>query len=107
MQRVAYTTLPMQFAAVYSSFTLRLITMPSPLESFNKEEIISYALALMSSAASKLEVDDPEGAAWRIADALGALSLICGDGTQGIQSFTGLGYKLESVHDNTKQVPTT
>lgn len=81
--------------------------MPSPLESFNKEEIISYAKALLNSADSKLDVDDPEGAAWRLADALGALSLICGNDTQGVHAFTGLGYRLESVHDNTKQVPPT
>jgi hypothetical protein len=81
--------------------------MPSPLESFNKEEIISYARALLGSAESKLEVDDPEAAAWRLADALGALSLLCGNDTQGIQAFTGLGYRLESVHDNPKQVPPT
>ena len=81
--------------------------MPGPLESFNKEEIISYATALVANAVGKLELDDVEGAAWRLADALGALSLIVADDTAGIHSFTGLGYKLESIHDNTKQVPPT
>jgi hypothetical protein len=81
--------------------------MPGPLESFNKEEIISYAKALLGNAESKLEMDDPEGAAWRLADALGALSLIVEDDTAGVHRFTCLGYKLEELHDHPKQVPPT
>lgn len=74
-----------------------------PLERFNKEEIITYALSLMDSAKGRLDIEDVEGAAWRLADALGALSVVAPDGTQGVHSFTGLGYKLQVMGDKEGQ----
>ena len=34
-------------------------------------------------------------AAWRLTDALGALSKLCPEGAQGIDEYTGLGYRLD------------
>jgi len=71
--------------------------MTSPLERFNREEIMSYAMALLQQALVRLDLNEPdsvEAAAWRIADALGALSNICAPDTMGIHEVTGLGYKL-------------
>ena len=72
-----------------------------PLLGYNKEEILHYAKSQLNNAMVKLELDDPEGAAWRIADALGALGFCCAQGTQGIDTHTGLGFKLGRVDDNT------
>lgn len=70
---------------------------PHPLGSFEKEEIVSYANALLAGANSRLQTGNVAGAAWRIADALGALSFIVEADTAGIDRFTGLGFKLLKV----------
>jgi hypothetical protein len=87
--------------------TLQKLQMDSPLSKFNREEIMSYAIQLLNQAVIRLDLnepDSPEAAAWRIADALGALSNICPENTMGIHEETGLGYRL---HDNTITVPAT
>ena len=79
--------------------------MTSPLQQFNREEIISYTTQLLQQALMRLDLNEPdsvEAAAWRIADALGALSNICAPDTMGIHNETGLGYRL---HDDTITVP--
>lgn len=80
------------------------MTSHHPLQGFNKEEILHYVRSLLHNAETKLEMDDVGGAAWRLADALGALAFCAGPGTQGIDTFTGLGFKIQMVEDaNTKQ----
>lgn len=78
-----------------------------PLERFNEEELIHYAKSLLEQSQGRLEVGDAKGAAWRLADALGALSLVVEEETQGIHTFTGMGYRLQGFHDNPKQVEPT
>jgi hypothetical protein len=77
----------------------------NPLSNFSDDEIITYAQALLRGALTHLELNEdtsPQAAAWRIADALGALSQICPDGTMGIHEMTGLGYKLLTSDDVTE-----
>jgi hypothetical protein len=83
--------------------------MISPLEHFAREELISYARTLISAADARLETDNVEGACWRLADALGALSILIGDSkVMGINSYTGLGYKLDrTTNDDSIEVGKT
>jgi hypothetical protein len=82
--------------------------MAGPLSQFSAEELISYSMELLGQALHRLEENNVDGAAWRMADALGAISSITAPGTLGIDSFTGLGYKLGSIeNDNPKQVQKT
>lgn len=70
----------------------------NPLSGFTKDEIITYAQALLRGALTHLELNEElsaEAASWRIADALGALSQVVIPGTMGVHEKTGLGYKLE------------
>jgi hypothetical protein len=76
-------------------------SMTSPLEHFAREELITYARALIGAADARLETDNVEAACWRLADALGALSILVGDTkVMGINSYTGLGYKLDRTTDD-------
>jgi len=64
-----------------------------------KEELISYANALLAGANSRLQTGNIAGACWRIADALGALSFAAEPDTGGIDRFTGLGFRLFKVNE--------
>lgn len=68
-----------------------------PLGEFEREELTTYAAALLKGALSRLDAGNAEGAAWRVADALGALSFITNPDTGGVDKFTGLGFKLAKV----------
>jgi len=75
-----------------------------PLTGFNREEIVFYCKQLIHQVQARLETDDVEAAAWRLADALGSLSFISTYGAMGIDTYTGLGFKLgKASDDNTKQ----
>ena len=81
--------------------------VPHPLGNFEKEEIISYANALLTGANSRLMTGNIAGACWRIADALGALSFIAEAGTSGTDSYTGLGFKLQKIDAATQRMAPT
>jgi hypothetical protein len=72
---------------------------PHPLGDFEKEELISYANALLTGANTRLQTGNIAGACWRIADALGALSFAAEPDTGGIDRFTGLGFRLLKVNE--------
>jgi len=76
---------------------------PHPLGNFEKEEIVSYANALLTGANSRLLTGNIAGACWRIADALGALSFIAESGTSGTDSYTGLGFRLQKIESSRPQ----
>lgn len=70
----------------------------NPLQGFARDEILAYAQQLVRHALMHIEMNEElsaEAAAWRLADALGALSQIVGHKTMGIYEKTGLGYKLQ------------
>jgi hypothetical protein len=76
----------------------------NPFEDLLKDEISSYASTMLQAAIAHLvadEEDSPQQAAWRIANALGALANICPSDASGIGKPTNLGYKLETDNDNT------
>lgn len=81
--------------------------MVSGLDMFSKEELVSYATTLLQQAIRRLETEEPDSvaaAAWRIADALGALSSAAEEDVMGIHYPTGLGYCLKVNDDNTQPV---
>jgi hypothetical protein len=74
------------------------------LSDLSKEELISYAKLLLSGAIDRLDMDMPEEACWRVANALGTLATITADSPNivaGIGTKTSLGYKLELSDDDT------
>jgi hypothetical protein len=66
-----------------------------PLSSFNNEELEHYIKSLIEQVETRLETKDYAACAWRLADALGALTILCPDGGNGLDRFTGLGYRLD------------
>jgi len=71
----------------------------NPIAGFNDEELAHYVSSLVSQVETRLELKDYSACAWRLADALGALTALCPEGAQGLDKFTGLGYRLD-VRDN-------
>lgn len=69
--------------------------MQNPLASFNEEELEHYVRSLISQIDARLETKDYPAVAWRLADALGAMTMLCPDGAAGLNKFTGLGYRLD------------
>lgn len=69
--------------------------MDHPLDRFNEEEIKHYVETLVEQLNTRMELADFTACAWRLADALGAISRLCPQGTMGIDVYTGLGYRLE------------
>lgn len=83
--------------------------MPEALEGLSKEELLSYAKMLLSGAIDRIDMDMPDQAAWRVANALGCLAGVLVDTTAtglvpGIHTKTNLGYRLEAEDDNTKSL---
>jgi len=81
--------------------------MSDALSDLSKEELISYAKMLLSGAIDRLDMDMPEDACWRVANALGTLATVVADSPNivaGIGVKTSLGYKLDDTNDDTKQV---
>lgn len=69
--------------------------MQNPLASFNEEELEHYVRSLVEQIDARLETKDYLACAWRLADALGAMTMLCPDGGPGLNKFTGLGYRLD------------
>lgn len=69
--------------------------MSSPLENFNEEELAHYVESLLEQAITRLETKDFRAVAWRLADALGAMTALCPDGGSGLDTYTGLGYRID------------
>lgn len=67
----------------------------NPLSNFNEEELEHYVKSLLEQVNTRLETKDYTACAWRLADALGAMTILCPDGGSGLDKFTGLGYRLD------------
>lgn len=66
-----------------------------PLKAFSQDELTHYIKSLLEQVEARLELNDYPACAWRLADALGAVSVMCDGPTVGLDTFTGLGYKLD------------
>ena len=72
-------------------------TETHPLDQLEQDELSEYAKVLLNGALKRLDSKDLNGAAWRIADALGVLSFMLPSGSPGVDKYTAMGFKLDKM----------